>query len=72
MGLDLEQMPRDHTTFSQNRKRRFTESGLLEGLFDATVALAIQQKRVSHHTTLDGTLGRPRPRTSALCQWPYF
>jgi transposase len=72
VGLDLEQMPRDHTTFSQNRKRRFTESGLLEGLSDATVALAIQQKRVSHHTTLDGTLGRPRPRTSALCQWPYF
>ena len=55
-GLDLDQMPWDHSTFSQNRKRRFTESGLLERLFDETVALAITQKLVSHHTTLDGTL----------------
>lgn len=56
IGLDLDQMPWDHSTFSQNRKRRFTESGLLERLFDETVALAIKQKLVSHHTTLDGTL----------------
>lgn len=56
VGLDLEQMPWDHSTFSQNRKRRFMESGLLERLFDETVALAIKQKLVSHHTTLDGTL----------------
>jgi transposase len=56
VGLDLDQMPWDHSTFSQNRKRRFTESGLLERLFDETVALAIKQKLVSHHTTLDGTL----------------
>lgn len=40
----------DHSTFSQNRKRRFTESGLLELLFDETVALAITQKLVSPHT----------------------
>lgn len=46
----------DHSTFSQNRKRRFTESGFLEQLFDETVALAIKQKLVSQHTTLDGTL----------------
>jgi transposase len=56
VGLDLDQMPWDPSTFSQNRKRRFTESGLLERLFDETVALAIKQKRVSTHTTLDGTL----------------
>jgi len=56
VGLDLDQMPWEHSTFSQNRKRRFTESGLLERLFDETVALAIKQKLVSHHTTLDGTL----------------
>jgi transposase len=56
VGLDLDQMPWDHSTFSQNRKRRFTESGLLERLFDETVALAIKQHLVSHHTTLDGTL----------------
>lgn len=56
VGLDLDQHPWDHSTFSQNRKRRFTESGLLERLFDETVALAIKQKLVSPHTTLDGTL----------------
>jgi transposase len=56
VGLDLDTAPWDHSTFSQNRKRRFTESGLLEQLFDETVALAIKQKRVSPHTTLDGTL----------------
>ncbi len=56
VGLDLDQLPWDHSTFSQNRKRRFTESGLLERLCDETVALAITQKLVSHHTTLDGTL----------------
>ena len=47
VGLDLDQQPWAHSTFSQNRKRRFTESGLLERLFDETVALAIKQKLVS-------------------------
>ena len=56
VGLDLDQQPWDHSTFSQNRKRRFTESGLFERLFDETVALAIKAKLVSQHTTLDGTL----------------
>jgi transposase len=56
VGLDLDQMPWDHSTFSQNRKRRFTESGLLERLFDETVALAMKQRLISPHTTLDGTL----------------
>lgn len=49
-------MPWDHATFSQNRNRRVTESGLLERLFDETVALAIKQKLVSQHTTREGTL----------------
>lgn len=56
VGRDLDQLPWDHSTFSQNRKRRFTESGRLERLFDETVALAIKQKLVSHHTPLDGML----------------
>lgn len=56
VGLDVEQMPWAHSTFSQNRKRRLTESGLRERLCDETVALAITQTLVSHHTTLDGTL----------------
>ena len=56
VGLDLDQTPWDYSTFSQNRRRRFTESGLLERLFDETVAVAIKQKLVLHHTTVDGTL----------------
>ncbi len=56
VGLDLDTAPWDHSTFSQNRKRRFTERGLLEQLFDESVALAIKQRLVSPHTTLDGTL----------------
>jgi transposase len=56
VGLDLDTAPWDHSTFSQNRKRRFTKSGFLERLFDETVAFAIKQKLVSPHTTLDGTL----------------
>lgn len=56
VGLDLDQTPWDHSTFSQNRKRRFTESGLLERLFDETVALAMKRQLVSQHATLDGTL----------------
>jgi transposase len=56
VGLDLDTAPWDHSTFSQNRKRRFNESGILEQLFDETVAVAIKRKLVSRHTTLDGTL----------------
>jgi hypothetical protein len=56
VGLDLDQQPWDHSTFSQNRKRRFTESGLLEHLVDDTVARPITQKLVSQHATLDGPL----------------
>jgi transposase len=55
VGLDLDTTPWDHSTFSQNRKRRFTESGLTEQLFDETVAVAMKQKLISHHATLDGT-----------------
>jgi transposase len=56
VGLDLDDIPWDHSTFSQNRKRRFNESGVLEELFDETVALAMKKKLVSHHASLDGTL----------------
>ena len=53
VGLDLDTDPWDHSTFSQNRKRWVTASGLLEQWFDET--LAVKQKLVSMHTTLDGT-----------------
>lgn len=56
VGLDMDKSPWDHSTFSQNRKRRFNESGILEKLFDETVALAIKNRLVSDHASLDGTL----------------
>src|SRR5262245_24318750 len=37
VGLNLDQQPWDASTFSQNRRRRFDASGLLERLFDETV-----------------------------------
>lgn len=39
--LDLDQPPWDHSWFSKNRARRFTKSGLLERLCNATVALTM-------------------------------
>ena len=56
VGLDLDTAPWDHSTFSQNRKRRFNRSGVLEQRFDETGALAIKKTLVATHTTLDGTL----------------
>lgn len=56
VGLDLDSTVWDHSTFTQNRKRRFNESGILEKLFDETVAEAVQKGLVSDHATLDGTL----------------
>lgn len=56
VGLDLDKEPWDHSTFTQNRKRRFDSSGILEKLFDETVKRAIGEGLVSDHATLDGTL----------------
>src|SRR5215468_9720971 len=43
VGLNLDQQPWDASTFSQNRRRRFDESGLLERLFDETVQRAMAE-----------------------------
>src|SRR6266571_4888668 len=58
VGLNLDQQPWDASTFSQNRRRRFDESGLLERLFDATVKRAMAEGLVSRHVSADGTLVR--------------
>lgn len=58
VGLNLEQDAWDASTFSQNRRRRFDASGVLEQLFDATVRRAIAEKLVSRHVSADGTLVR--------------
>jgi transposase len=49
VGLELDGKVWDHSTFSQNRRRRFNESGILEKLFDETVALSIRKGFVSKH-----------------------
>src|SRR5512134_3456455 len=58
VGLNLDQDAWDASTFSQNRRRRFDASGVLEQLFDATVRRAIAEKLVSRHVSADGTLVR--------------
>ncbi len=58
VGLNLDQDAWDASTFSQNRRRRFDESGLLEQLFDDTIKRAMAAGLVSRHVSADGTLVR--------------
>jgi hypothetical protein len=58
VGLNLDQDAWDASTFSQNRRRRFDTSGLLEQLFDDTVKRAMAAGLVSRHVSADGTLVR--------------
>jgi transposase len=58
VGLNLDQDAWDASTFSQNRRRRFDESGLLEQLFDDTIKRAMAGGLVSRHVSADGTLVR--------------
>jgi len=69
VGLNLDQDAWDASTFSQNRRRRFDESGLLEQLFDATVKQAMAAGLVSRHVSADGTLVRANAATRASCRW---
>jgi transposase len=58
VGLNLDQDAWDHSTFSQNRRRRFDKDGTLEWLFDQTVKRALEEGLVSRHVSADGTLVR--------------
>ena len=58
VGLNLDQDGWDASTFSQNRRRRFDESGLLEQLFDDTIKRAMAAGLVSRHVSADGNLVR--------------
>ena len=58
VGLNLNQDAWNHSTFSQNRRRRFDEDGTMQWLFDETVALALKEGLVSRHVSADGTLVR--------------
>jgi len=58
VGLNIDEDAWDASTFSQNRRRRFDESGVLEKLFDETVKRAMAEELVSQHVSADGTLVR--------------
>jgi len=58
VGLNLDEDAWDASTFSQNRRRRFDEAGVLEKLFDQTVRQAMKEGLVSRHASADGTLVR--------------
>jgi transposase len=58
VGLNLDQNAWDHSTFSQNRRRRFNRAGVLERFFDQTVKQALEAGLVSRHVSADGTLVR--------------
>jgi IS5 family transposase len=58
VGLNLDEQPWDASTFSQNRRRRFDETGVLERLFDETVKRAMAEGLVRRHVSADGTLVR--------------
>jgi len=58
VGLNLDQDAWDASTFSQNRRRRFDQAGVLERLFDETVKRAMAAGLVSRHVSADGTLVR--------------
>lgn len=58
VGLNLDQDAWDASTFSQNRRRRFDRSGVLERLFDETLRRAMAEGLVSRHVSADGTLVR--------------
>jgi transposase len=58
VGLNLDQSAWDASTFSQNRRRRFDASGVLEKLFDQTIKRAMDEGLVSRHVSADGTLVR--------------
>jgi transposase len=58
VGLNLDQDAWDASTFSQNRRRRFDQAGILEKFFDETVKRAMDEGFVSRHVSVDGTLVR--------------
>jgi transposase len=58
VGLGMNAVSWDASTFSQNRRRRFDKAGFMEKLFDDTVKKAMAAGLVSLHASADGTLVR--------------
>jgi len=47
LGLDLGNSVPDHTTFSQNRRRRFKNSGVFQEIFDHIVSICVEEGLVT-------------------------
>jgi transposase len=47
LGLDLEDKVPDHSTFSQNRRRRFKQSGIFQEVFDHIVTVCVSKGLVT-------------------------
>ncbi len=47
LGLDLEDKIPDHSTFSQNRRRRFKQSGIFQEVFDHIVTVCVSKGLVT-------------------------
>jgi transposase len=58
VGLGMKGNAWDASEFSQNRRRRFDESGFMEKMFDETIKKAMKEGLVSVHASADGTLVR--------------
>ncbi len=69
VGLGLDEQVWDASTFSQNRRRRFDRSGILEKLFDQTVKRAQKENldQFSCQRRWDSGASRT-PASKALCQ----
>jgi transposase len=52
LGLDLSDPVPDHSTFSQNRRRRFKDSKVIQEIFDHIVKLCIQEGLIAGNIVL--------------------
>ena len=52
LGLDLDDTVPDHSTISQNRRRRFRESGLFRRLFEQVLLQCMNKGLITGHTIL--------------------
>ncbi|MDI3299344.1 MAG: IS1182 family transposase [Bacillota bacterium] len=52
LGLEIDDPVPDHSTFSQNRRRRFHDAGLFQEIFDEIVRLCIERGWVSGELVL--------------------
>ena len=69
-GIDLTQRVPDHSTFSQNRRRRFLDAGIFREIFNEIVLKCIQLGIVSGETGVaDGSFFPLMYHGTAVMRW---